>query len=413
MTARYRLTTAALVAAMMGAAPAAAQVGTPCDNGRGMRAADLGFEQLRGPISFSHRDDERPRLEFSGEPTIQSVRGNGPGAGRLRDGDVIVAIDGQLITTADGGRRYSAIDPGDRVRLSVRRDGRVQDVTVVAGIRCQRAPTPPAPPRPPAPPAPGRPSAPPRPPSAGRAPAPPAAQRPPAPPRPPSAGRAPASPAASHPAAPPRPPAPPAAQRPTYPGRPPAPPQPPRNATPPAPPAPPRPPAPPPPPPEIMPDGWFGFGIRCNDCGVHSENGRSAFRFREQPTVVNVEPGTPAARAGMRRGDRLTHVDGAAITTQEGWRRFGAIQPGQQVRWTYTRGGVAHNASMAALRRPDAGRAPAAPGGGDQRLRYSGSVGGSHVEVRGAPVNVSTDPRTGEMVIRSADITVRIQPDRS
>jgi hypothetical protein len=68
---------------------------------------------------------------------------------------------------------------------------------------------------------------------------------------------------------------------------------------------------------------------------------------------------------------------------------------------------------MTALRRPDAGRtaAPAAAGGG-QRLRYSGSVGGAQVEVRGAPVNVSTDPRTGEMIIRSADLTVRIQPDR-
>jgi hypothetical protein len=34
------------------------------------------------------------------------------------------------------------------------------------------------------------------------------------------------------------------------------------------------------------------------------------------------------------------------------------------------------------------------------------------VEVRGAPVNVTTDPRTGEMIIRSADLTIRIRPER-
>ena len=161
-----------------------------------------------------------------------------------------------------------------------------------------------------------------------------------------------------------------------------------------------------------MPDGWFGFGIQCRNCGVHSERGRSAvFQFRETPTVVSVEPGTPAAGAGMRRGDRLTHVDGVSLTTAEGWRRFGAIQPGQRVSWTYTRDGRRLQSPMTALRRPDARRAPTpAASAQAQRLRYSGTVGGSAVEVRGAPVNVSTDPRTGETVIRSADVTVRIRP---
>jgi hypothetical protein len=386
MTARYRISAAALVAAMACAAPAAAQqVGQACENGRGRVVADLGFDELSGPLGISQHNDQRPVWEFRGEPVIDEVRGNGPATGRLRDGDAIVAVDGQLITTAEGGRRFSAIDPGDQVRLSIRRGGRVQDITVRAGSRCQRRPTPPTPPRPPAPARPAAPGAPPAPPR------PPVAERAPAPPRPPAVGRAPA---------PPRPPAA---------GRAPAPPRPPRPEVPPAPPTPPA----PPPPPEIMPDGWFGFGIQCNNCGVTAERGRSTFRFREQPRVVNVEPGTPAARAGMRRGDRLTHVDGISITTAPGWTRFGAIQPGQPVRWTYTRDGRAHNATMTALRRPDAGRAPTPPTSATaQRLRYSGSAGGAQVEVRGAPVNVTTDPRTGEMVIRSADLTIRIRPER-
>ena len=372
MSARYLLA-AALLAAVAAAAPGDAQ---QCPRGY-IRQADLGFDNLSGgPMRFEWRNG-RTIHQFDAEPRISGVRDGGPAEGRLRDGDVIVAVDGQLITSGAGGRRYSDIDPGDEVRLSVRRGGRVQDVTVRAGARCLRPPTPPTPPRPPTAPTP---------PAAPARPAPPA--RPAHPTRPPHQAT-------------PRPPTPP--QAPTAPAAPVPP-------TPPVPPVPPTPPAPP----EIMPDGWFGFGIECNHCGVHRESGRQpVFRFNEAPTVMNVEPGTPAARAGMRRGDRLTHVDGVSLTTARGWNRFGAIQPGQQVRWTYTRGGQSRQATMTALRRPDAGRTPrpAATGAG-QRLRYSGTVGGSAVEVRGAPVTVTTDPRTGETVIRSADLTVRIRPER-
>jgi hypothetical protein len=372
MTARYAATAAAFLAAMAFGSQATAQ---RCEGGT--RVADLGFNDLGGSVNIRQHNNERPVWEFGGEPVIGGVRSDGPAGGRLRNGDVIVAVDGQLITTREGGRRYTAIDPGDRVRLSIRRGGRVQDVTVVAGSRCMRPPRPPQPPRPPTPPTP---------------PQPPRAQRnvPPAPPRPP---------------APPQPPRNQRNQR-DVPPAPPAPPVPPRPPVPPTPPAPPA-------PPEIMPDGWFGFGIECRNCDIHAPGGTApTFRFREQPTVMTVEPGTPAASAGMRRGDRLTHVDGVSITTPDGWRRFGAIQPGQQVRWTFTRGGRAQNAVMTARRRPDAGRTPAPPAAGGQRLRYSGAVGGAQVEVRGAPVNVTTDPRTGEMIIRSADLTIRIAPQR-
>jgi PDZ domain len=381
MTTRY--IAAALAAAIGFASGVDAQ--QRCANG-GVRIGDLGFNEIRGDISSHAPAGHRPLTYFESEPQIGGVRANGPAAGRLREGDVIVAIDGQLITTRAAGNRFSTIDPGDQVRLSVRRNGRVQDVTITAAARCWVPPTPPAPPRPP-----HAPAAPPAPPHAAT-PAPPA-----------------------QPARPGAPPAPPA--HPARPGVPPAPPRPPRETVPPAPPVPPTPPIPPAPPapPEIMPDGWFGFGIQCNNCGVYrpQQNRPALFRFREPPTVVNVEPGTPAHQAGMRRGDRLTHVNGTSLTTEAGWRQFAAIQPNQRVRWTYTRNGRAHQSTMTALRRPDAARAPAAPGSPEaQRLRYSGTVGGAQVEVRGAPVNVSTDPRTGETIIRSADMTVRIRPQR-
>jgi predicted metalloprotease with PDZ domain len=127
--------------------------------------------------------------------------------------------------------------------------------------------------------------------------------------------------------------------------------------------------------------------------------------------VENVEPGTPAARAGMQRGDRLTHIDGIPLTTAAAWRRFSEVQPGQRVSWTFNRNGGQRTVAISAMRRPDARNPAAASRAAGQRLRYSGAVGGAEVEVRGAPVTVTRDSRTGETVIRSSDLTVRIRPD--
>jgi hypothetical protein len=137
--------------------------------------------------------------------------------------------------------------------------------------------------------------------------------------------------------------------------------------------------------------------------------------FNESPEVESVEPGSPAARAGIRRGDLLTHVDGVALTSSAGARRFAAIRPGQLVTWTYRRGSRSASARVAAIRRPDlpTPRAALAPTpAASRQLRYAGAVGSANVEVRGAPVTITRDERTGETVIRSHDLTVRIQPER-
>lgn len=110
---------ATLAVAVLSAAPGQAQ-GHSCDNGRGGLMTDLGFNNLR-----------------------RGVRGNGPAAGRFRDGDVLAAVDEERITTHEGARRYSEIRGGEQMRLAVRRDGQVQEVTITAGARC--IPHPPSP----------------------------------------------------------------------------------------------------------------------------------------------------------------------------------------------------------------------------------------------------------------------------
>jgi len=368
-----------VIAAALVALPAAsAGQGGACGRNGGTRVPDLGFSSFSCEHCTIDQSPGRVLYRFGTEPRVANI--TAAGRGRLREGDVLVAVDGDPITTMEASDRLSYTRRGEPVRLTVRRGGRTQEVDVVAGEECVEPPTPPVPPRPP------------------RA---PAAPQPPRAPSPPRALQVPRAPGAPLPPQPPQPPLPPPAPH--------AP-----NA--PLPPTPPLPPLPPPPP-EILPEGWFGFGISCDECGIHRRNGDVQMYFGEAPVVENVEPGSPAQRAGIRRGDRLTHVDGLALTTAPGAQRFAAIRPGQTVTWTYRRGSAAYTARTTASRRPDAPptpRAPAPPRTPEaaQQVRYSGAVGNTDVEVRGAPVTITRDERTGETVIRSHDLTVRLRPDR-
>lgn len=120
--------------------PAAGQAqGRSCDDGRGAVMTDLGFD-LPGRTLV----DGEP--SFGTQPRIEDVRSSGPAAGRLREGDLLLAVDGIAITEPAGARRYTRARPGDRLRLTVQRDDRVVDLTVVALGRC--VPHPPAPPHP-------------------------------------------------------------------------------------------------------------------------------------------------------------------------------------------------------------------------------------------------------------------------
>lgn len=105
----------------------------------------------------------------------------------------------------------------------------------------------------------------------------------------------------------------------------------------------------------ILPRGWFGFGFLCDECSAKSGATDSAavWQFGAWPKVYSVDLGSPAARAGLRRGDVITHIDGVSILTPEGGRRFGAIRPGQAVRWSVVRAGVPRIVVGRAAERPE------------------------------------------------------------
>jgi len=384
-----RRAAAACATALLLATAAHAQSKEPCPEGF-PRTADLGIRNLEGnfEVRFERVQDDpvviRKVWKFYEEPRIGEVDPNGPSMGRLKDGDVLVAIDGALITTGEGGRKIGALDPSRTVKLTVRRDGKTLDVRVRPRSRCpdeqlanryrSQLRTP-------------------RPPRAPRAPRTPSLEVVPVPPTPPAA--------------------PPALVSRKMAGK----------------------------------TGWFGVGLNCGDCGWVMLQDGAVWRSNEFPTIYLVEPGSPAAKGGLQRDDKLTEINGVSLLSEEGGRLFGSVKPGQEVKWTVEREGETKNVTVVAGVRPGSElellqrqlggiqikdlddeelrkqleelqkqmnrtrrRMPSTA----QRLRWTGSVGDADVTVNGqSHVQVTKDEETGELVITTADATIRVKQNDS
>lgn len=366
----------------------------------------LGIENLRCNCTFLSEPDASGRMFiFRSAPMVTGVASGSPASGILIRGDTITQIDGLSITSVEGARRFTNIRPGDDVNLLIRRRGRILRVSVKAtddpGHRVySRIVTPEAdvwdtPPFPP-----GVTVAPtPRSPRAATAPrvwdVPGVRAVPPAEPAEPAIPAVPAIPPET-----PRP------YRPLAPGA------------------------------EWVaavvpsgapsPAGWFGFSIRCNDCGWASSGrpGESpVWESDEAPELAMVAGGSPADRAGLRPGDRITHIDGVSILTREGQRRFGRVRPRQTVRLTVRRDGKSLTKELTLATRPEyraaiAAAAPSQPVAAiapvrpsmRRELRYTGKLNNVTVEVfsPGGP----TVERVGDtMIITVGSSVVRLKVD--
>jgi len=323
------------------------------------RVGTLGYAELACSKCTLYQPEDDPRgqrWEFSSEPTIGGIKPDGPAAGKLREGDVIAAIDGHLITTSEGGRRFGQLEAGTPVTLRVRRGGREIDVSVTPAAVCK--------------------------PVREVARAPRAVPRPVREPRPPTA---------------------PAAPRPA------------RTIAVPAPPALPG------------PKARLGFSLQCSNCSINQHGDTVAWSFRAAPVVQRVERVGPARAAGIQAGDILTHIGGTALTSDEGGRLFGAIEPGDTVRFRLLRDGKEREVKLVpgllARRLTGPTVAPAVPSAPAPapaaapvaaptpladvpEQRFSGTLGDALVQVTGGPITVTRTEN--EIVIRSQDITVRI-----
>jgi predicted metalloprotease with PDZ domain len=137
--------------------------------------------------------------------------------------------------------------------------------------------------------------------------------------------------------------------------------------------------------------------------------------FTSYPTLENVEAGSPAYTAGMRAGDVLTYIDGQELTSAEGGRLFGAVQPGDTVELRYVRDNAVRDARVVAGERvwtvrpvTEAAVVTVAPEPTRPDItRFTGVLGDAHIQVTGGPITVSRTEE--EVVIQSRDITVRIR----
>ncbi|NIQ55569.1 MAG: PDZ domain-containing protein, partial [Gammaproteobacteria bacterium] len=66
------------------------------------------------------------------------IHPDGPADGKLEDGDVLVAVNGRAVTTAQASEELDALEAGEPVRLTVRRGSRLLNVEVTPTRSCQR-----------------------------------------------------------------------------------------------------------------------------------------------------------------------------------------------------------------------------------------------------------------------------------
>lgn len=290
---RVRALAAGVVLALLpSGVPASGQVA--CPSGQSLRG-HLGVE-IECDCTVSRSPTAERPWTFRSPIRVAAVERGGAAAGVLREGDLVLAVDGAPVTTPVGARRLAGLRPGERAVLRVRRGGRTLALPLTTGGVCSGDPraigatAPRALPRAPA--APSRPSS-----AAPRAA--PAGVR--------QGGRA----------------------------------------------------VPVPTPPDLQPAGWMGFGLACSGCGWAREADDPApyWESSAPPRIHAVAAGSPAERAGMRAGDVLTDVDGYPVASRQGGRALGAVRPGQRVRLRIRRGGGSREIALVAARRPTGGEA--------------------------------------------------------
>jgi S1-C subfamily serine protease len=335
----------------------------------------LGISSMECNCSFISEEDEQLWL-FHAEPKINGVERGGPSHRKLKKGDVIVAIDGMLITTRKAGIRFANLTAGEPVELTVRRRGQTRSVTVVPkavldhavpfdltvhrddpsntitiepnvtglqelarsietlslraaeiGVMID---------------------------SVGL----------PAPPGFPSF-------------------------------------------------------------PEfnidfgaMFPRGWIGFGLSFHGSIQNKDEDKPAeWRFNDPPTIKSVQPDSPADKAGLQVNDVLLEIDGLKLDSRKGGKRFSRMEPGQVVEWKVQRGAKTFTVETEACERPAPEHAiplqEPVQAAVLQPLIYTGNLDGTEIEVRGGKnVHIVVDEETGEIVIRSVDSVTRLKPKK-
>jgi len=149
----------------------------------------------------------------------------------------------------------------------------------------------------------------------------------------------------------------------------------------------------------VRPQGWLGIAFR-------HQTAETGGRTQERTVVAEVHPGSPAARAGLQRGDTIVQMNGR--TDVEAQVRALRLQPGDTVRVRVRRQGQRdRDMAIVADRRPEA--VSIAPRGtaDRQRVEVRGARGGGPgvIVINGDTVRIPVD----SLVAQAGDIQRRIR----
>ena len=162
-------------------------------------------------------------------------------------------------------------------------------------------------------------------------------------------------------------------------------------------------------------NAWFGLGLEGDVMYVkHSDDGQTYAYFDGSPEVYNVDPDSPAGRAGIRRGDLLVKVNGKRLDEDAGGRVWTVAKPGDALELSLVREGQTYTVRLV-------GEAPPIVtvmrdgkpirlideklAAGDGHLRFAGVLDNVDIEVRGlSDVQVTTTDE--QVMIRTGETTV-------
>lgn len=101
------------------------------------------------------------------------------------------------------------------------------------------------------------------------------------------------------------------------------------------------------------PRGWIGFGLSFSGSIRRNDQGKpSDWYFFKLPAVKSIQPGSPADGAGLQVGDVLLEIDGFELDSDKGGKRFSRMEPGQTIKWKVRRGDQTFTVETKAVQRP-------------------------------------------------------------
>ena len=120
---------AAIALAVMSAIATGAHAQAVFSGSGAATGPDLGIGRMTAPYAIVHATGDW--IQLGGELELNEIRPNGPAAGRVEEGDILIAVDGALITTREGSLHLFRAQTGRPVHLTVRRQGHDREVVIV------------------------------------------------------------------------------------------------------------------------------------------------------------------------------------------------------------------------------------------------------------------------------------------